>query len=42
MNKVEIGKYIMPMAYLIAGVVLVVGMVFIDIRSLVSCFLGED
>lgn len=42
MKKVEIGKYVMPIVYLIAGIVLVVGMVFIAIRAGVSCFLGED
>jgi len=42
MNKFEIGKNIMPLVYLIAGIVLVVWMVFIAIRAGVSCFLGED
>jgi len=42
MKKVEIGRYVMPLVYLLAGVVFVVGMVFIAIRAGVSCFLGED
>jgi hypothetical protein len=42
MKKVKIGRYVMPLVYLLAGIVLVVGMVFIAIRAGVSCFLGED
>jgi hypothetical protein len=42
MKKVEIYPYVMPLVYFFAGVVLVVGMVFIAIRAGVSYFLGAD
>lgn len=42
MKKVKIGKYVMLLVYLIAGIFLLVGMVFIVIRAGVSLFLGED
>lgn len=33
MKKVEIRKYVLPLVYLIAGIVLIVWMVFISIRA---------
>jgi len=40
--RAKIYPYVEPAIYLIAGIVLIVGMVFIAIRAGVSCFLGED
>lgn len=40
MKNIEIGKYVMPIVYLIAGIVLIVGMIFIAIRA-GAVFLAE-
>jgi hypothetical protein len=41
-TRIRIGKFVMPLVYFIAGIILVVGILFIAIRAGLTCFLWED